>query len=99
VITAGHGGFKLDPALNAQVPEVCRRRGGWYEEDCEWAIPFLVFPELFEEAHDHEWPFEMLQQDAINTLREYNPDAYEFIFDDTLGPGESWAWDQRHDLT
>ena len=47
VSTASHGGMKLDRACNAKVPASARRKGGWYEEDCEVAIPILTFPELF----------------------------------------------------
>jgi len=93
--TAGHGGFKLDRKLNAQVPAEMRKRGGWYEEDCEWAIPFLTFPEIFEETHDMEYPFEELQQIAVDTLRKYCPEAYEFLMEETLQPGESWTKDAR----
>lgn len=96
--TASHGGFKLDRALNAQVPAEARKRGGWYEENCEWAIPFLTFPEIFEEAHDEEQSFEELQQIAVDTLRMFCPNAYEYIMDDTLGPGDSWKWDRDHGI-
>lgn len=43
VSTSSHGGIKLDRARNAKVPEQWRRPGGWYEEDSDYAIPFLVF--------------------------------------------------------
>ena len=42
VSTASHGGIKLDRKRNAEVPEYMRTAGGWYEEDCEWAIPYVV---------------------------------------------------------
>ena len=45
VSTAGHGGIKLSQARNALIPDVFRREGGWYEEDCDWAIP-MYFLEL-----------------------------------------------------
>jgi hypothetical protein len=51
VSTAGHGGIKLDRARNALVPEVFRKEGGWYEEDCDWAIP-MYFLELKPEKKD-----------------------------------------------
>ncbi len=95
VTTASHGGFKLDRKLNAQVPKAARNRGGWYEEDYKWAIPFLIFPETFAETHDQEWSFEELQQIAVDTLRQSCPDAYEFIIDEILQPGESWVKDER----
>jgi hypothetical protein len=42
VSTAGHGGIKLSRERNAAVPAYLRREGGWYEEDCEWAIAAVV---------------------------------------------------------
>lgn len=39
--TPGHGGFKLDAKRNKMVPEVFRKAGGWYEEDCEAGIVIL----------------------------------------------------------
>ncbi len=54
VETASHGGFYLDPTRNAEVPDYFKaasfnRQGerGWYEEDCDWCIPALVFPDEF----------------------------------------------------
>lgn len=52
--TASHGGIWLDPEHNAKVPQAWRdasfgglAAGGWYEEDCDWCIPALVFPAAF----------------------------------------------------
>ncbi len=67
--TAGHGGFKLDAARNAQVPTPLRNRGGWYEEDAEGLKVVAVFPELF---GDPATIGERL--DAL--LRASFPDAY-----------------------
>lgn len=44
VSTSSHGGFKISPELDIQIPKVAREAAscsppGWYEEDCEWAIP------------------------------------------------------------
>jgi hypothetical protein len=46
VSTAGHGGIKLDTVRNAKVPKDCRRRGGWYEEDCDVYIVFAVHADV-----------------------------------------------------
>lgn len=52
--TPSHGGFHLDEATNAEVPAYLRadtfnKQGerGWYEEDCDWAIVAVVFPDRF----------------------------------------------------
>ena len=41
--TPSHGGIKLSPERNKEVPEKFRAAGGWYEEDCAWCVPFCVF--------------------------------------------------------
>lgn len=52
VSTASHGGYKLDAIRNALVPAYMRQAGGWYEEDCDWAIVAVIFPAAF--AHSWE---------------------------------------------
>jgi len=46
VDTAGHGGIKLDAARNRKVPGAARAAGGWYEEDCQWAIAAYVHTDV-----------------------------------------------------
>jgi len=90
--TPSHGGFKLDRAHNAQVPDYMRRAGGWYEEDCDWAIVATVFPNAFLE-HDKD-PAKTFET-ARRTLRNWLPDAYERFYGVELKPGESFIRD-RH---
>ena len=47
VSSPSHGGFKLSAALNLLIPAAFRRDGGWYEEDCDAAIPMFFMPTLF----------------------------------------------------
>jgi hypothetical protein len=68
--TAGHGGFKLDRKRNAQVPEPYRSKGGWYEEDSDWAKVALTFPDLFT-------PRENVK--ALETATNWFPDEYERV--------------------
>ncbi len=84
--TAGHGGFRVSPTVNAKVPDHLRIEDGWYEEDCEWARVPLAFPELF--TNDD-------LEAAKRTLRTWAPDAYEAHFGVTLRPGESVVKDER----
>ena len=46
VTTASHGGVWVSDAGLAGIPEPLRQTacsaGGWFEEDCDWAIPYLV---------------------------------------------------------
>jgi hypothetical protein len=55
IITASHGGFYLDAAVNEQVPlawkQVSFKRqaiGGFYEEHCDSCMVVLTFPGLFD---------------------------------------------------
>jgi hypothetical protein len=46
VTTASHGGLRVSLTALARIPEPMRDTsfsgGGWFEEDCDWAIPYLV---------------------------------------------------------
>ncbi len=84
--TASHGGFHLSPARNARIHPLLRKDGPWYEEDCEWAIVALSFPELFT-GYERSM--------AEKTIRNTWPDAWEAINGSKLVEGESWAKDRQ----
>jgi hypothetical protein len=46
VTTASHGGLRVSPAALARMPEPIRQTAysanGWFEEDCDWALPYLA---------------------------------------------------------
>lgn len=84
--TAGHGGIKLSAARNRKVHPMLRSKGGWYEEDAEWAIVAITFPHLFT-------AFE--RRCAERTVKDSWPDAWEAIFGTILMPGESREKDRR----
>jgi hypothetical protein len=84
--TAGHGGFKLSTERNRIVHPMLRSKGGWYEEDAEWAIVAITFPHLFT-------AFE--RRCAEKTIKDSRPDAWEALSGTTLQPGESYEKDRR----
>jgi hypothetical protein len=88
VSTASHGGVKLDRRRNAAIPSYMRRAGGWYEEDCDYSIPFVVFADEIPEEN-------RAKADAKRTLAAWHPDEYERFFGETLKPGESYMKDER----
>lgn len=51
--TPSHGGFHVAPWLLKNMPEPYRShtpfcgQPGWYEEDCDWAVVALAFPQFF----------------------------------------------------
>ncbi|NTE56591.1 hypothetical protein G6M78_16065 [Agrobacterium tumefaciens] len=92
-MTAGHGGFHLSAGRNARIHPVLRKHMPWYEEDCEWAIVAISFPDLFT-GYERSL--------AEKTVRNIWPDAWETICSCSLADGESWAkdrraFDQRHE--
>jgi hypothetical protein len=51
-MTPSHGGFKISEARRKAMPEPYRSietfaGGNWYEEDCDWCLLVLSFPEEF----------------------------------------------------
>jgi hypothetical protein len=81
---AGHGGIKLDRVRNALIPDVFRKEGGWYEEDCEWAIP-MYFLDLNPEKKNL----------ALETMRNWHWRAYKSWFRETIPPGSSYLKDEH----
>jgi hypothetical protein len=54
VSTAGHGGYYVSPELLATMPANWlgatfneQGRRGWFEEDCDWSLVALAFPQCF----------------------------------------------------
>lgn len=80
VTTASHGGIHLDDSRNAHVHKAWRAKRGWYEEDCEWTIVAVTFPDLFEPEHVIE---------AHRVAKDWMPDQYEQVFQVRLLPAES----------
>ena len=46
VTTASHGGLRISPAALSRLPEAIQHTAysanGWFEEDCDWALPYLA---------------------------------------------------------
>ena len=46
VTTASHGGLRVSLSALARMPEATRQtaysKGGWFEEDCDWALAYLA---------------------------------------------------------
>jgi len=91
VSTASHGGIKLDAKRNAAMPEYMRKTGGWYEEDCDWALPFVVF-ERDILAFGETWAVRAITEGAHHksTMLNWHPVAYEKFFDVCIVPGASF---------
>jgi hypothetical protein len=80
VSTPSHGGFKLAAVHNVLIPAAFRREDGWYEEDCDAAIPMFFMPLLFK-------PEEVLN--ARLSLRNWHWREWESHFGDIVPLSES----------
>lgn len=96
--TPGHGGWWVPCKLNRRIPGPLRNdtrannapdttAGGWYEEDCEWAVPVYCLPDLFH-------PDDVTE--ARRVLRSWFPDEFTAAFpDDPVAVKESHILQER----
>lgn len=78
--TPSHGGYWLSDARIASMPKPLREfvpfggpqagPGRWFEEDCDWAVVALAFPQFFK-------PDDI--DAALKTLQHYKPELYEQV--------------------
>jgi hypothetical protein len=74
VTTPSHGGIWVTPAALAKIPEPLRATtysgGGWFEEDCDWSIPYLALGlHRFDGPQDRQ---DRVQAAARRTLQTYH---------------------------
>lgn len=74
VSTAGHGGFMLSLQRQDRMPMEWRStrhsHSAQYEEDCDWALPFVVFAAELD-PRGVQLPF------ALRTIAAFHPDKLE----------------------
>lgn len=78
--TPSHGGYFLSHGRLKKVHPGWGHEGGWFEEDIEWAIVVLTFPEHFDERKVKE---------AHMLAKEWLPDQYMAVFGVRVKPEES----------
>src|SRR5689334_14581410 len=75
VTTASHGGLRVSLTALARLPEAIRQTGysagGWFEEDCDWALPYLALG-LDQFEADAARAAEM-HQAAVRTVQRWHP--------------------------
>ena len=69
VSTAGHGGMLLSPERLEQMPGQMRSHDGWYEEDCEVAMPMLIFFDEFDTTK--QWAQTPTREELRKNIREW----------------------------
>lgn len=97
VTTPSHGGIWVTPEALAKIPEPLRATaysgGGWFEEDCDWCIPYLAL-----ELHRFDGPQD--RQDHVLAAARRTLQAYHTASAALLHPQESltsFHWEARHD--
>lgn len=83
--TPGHGGLKLSKERNRAIPAPLRNSDGWYEEDCDFQIVVMSFPDAFPQLNPEE---------AERSVKTWSPDRWEKATGRTLAPGESMIKDR-----
>lgn len=93
----GHGGMKLSPERNKEIPSYARNRNGWYEEDCEYYIPSFFYPEetrpTTRRGYSEDRSVEEWKETAAEGMKNWHPDAYEKFTGETIPPGVSHTKD------
>lgn len=81
--TPSHGGLWLSNERLKKMPDIVAEANGngrWFEEDSDWALVAVSFPECF-------------NSDTVNNAKEavknWHPNVYESLYDIVLEPGES----------
>ena len=93
--TSSHGGIHVSPRLNALIPDYMRIESGWYEEDCDWAIPVIALAGKVELNFESHLEPNSAYYYAYNSLKNWHPDAFEKFFGCTLKEGESYMRDDH----
>jgi len=78
--TPRHGGIHLSSSRQNEMPEALKVESGWYEEDCDWCLVAIAYPDLFVKDYAQ----------ALDTFKNWHPDRYEKWFGVTLKPEESY---------
>lgn len=110
VSTSSHGGIHLDRAHQAIIrkrfPAYADSPRGrfsepWYEEDCDWSVPFMMFDGeilAYLQSQGPSWELDHYAENhdlAYRTWRNWLPDSFEEYFGVTLKPGESYIRDEH----
>ena len=75
VTTASHGGLRISQAAFSRLPGAIQRTAysanGWFEEDCDWALPYLA---LGLDAHDPDAARAAeVHAAAVRTVQRFHP--------------------------
>jgi len=98
--TARHGGYWLSKKRLAEMPDALKivdtfiPGNQWYEEDLDWCLVVIAFPQFFTKDYNGNITDEVLNH-AWATLKNWIPEVYETLTKQTLKPGESYMKDKK----
>lgn len=105
VSTASHGGIHLDrthvATMRRLFPDCPRLNSPWFEEDCDWSVPFTIFADEIREyltSRGPSWELDHLASNihaARTAWRNWLPDAWEQYHNCTLEPDDSYVKRER----
>jgi hypothetical protein len=92
VSTPSHGGIWVAPAGLSRIPPPLRATaysaGGWFEEDCDWCIPYLALG-----LHAFEEPAE--RRDRIREAARRTLETWHAAHAPLLAPSTALSEDRR----
>jgi hypothetical protein len=73
--TSSHGGIGLSSKYDAKLPATVPAFAGrpWFEEDCDWAIPYWWFRDEIAKHHDNQEEHAACVKAAGFTIRMWHP--------------------------
>ena len=81
VTTASHGGLRISLSALTRLPAAIREtaysRDGWFEEDCDWALPYLA-PGLDAHEPDAARGAEVWAA-AVHTVQRFHPQHAQLL--------------------
>ena len=80
-VTPSHGGIWLPSERQASLPKGIDNFTHdlrWWEEDCDWSVPYVYFAKDIKE-HGHAYRFEENLDAAKATLKHYHPEALSLM--------------------
>lgn len=86
VSTPSHGGIWLDQKHQDQLPIMLTDTNflhslQWWEEDCDWCVPFLMFADEFRRWYEDQGEQQMYESNLASAKRiaeRYHPKFYEW---------------------
>ena len=82
--TPSHGGIWLSKerqkVISALIPNVKNYCGGleWWEEDCDWTIPYVIFQNDIKRS-GKAYRFEENLETAESIIKRYHPEAISIL--------------------